>query len=127
MLFDLTTQYAGTQMTEKELLQFWEGRDDMPILRRVSEHYLIVPPTSCSCERAFSKAGLICNKRRRRLRDQKIEALVHLGDNRELVQQLLGYREFDIDQLRETLQELLKWGIAQGQIERDEKDDQGVG
>jgi hypothetical protein len=46
-----------------------------------------------------------------------------MGEDRIRRREYLGC----IDQLGENLQELLKWGIAQGQIERYEKDDPGVG
>jgi hypothetical protein len=49
-----------------------------PLLQQAYDHLITIPPTSVEAERAFSAAGLICNKLRSRLGDATVDTLAFL-------------------------------------------------
>ena len=68
-----------TLVTIKKEMSVYEGNGYRgPILQRIRQHLLTVPPTSVESERAFSVAGNFCTKIRSRLGDNSIDALCFL-------------------------------------------------
>lgn len=63
----------------EELHWWWRHQFAFPCLERLAVTYLGIPPSSASSERVFSIAGGIVTKRRNRLGDDTIDALVFLN------------------------------------------------
>ena len=61
-------------------LLWWNERvATFPILHKVAAKFLLVPATSVPCERLFSFAGHVCNKKRAALSAHNLERLVLLS------------------------------------------------
>lgn len=61
-------------------LQFWEQRKHIfPTLYRIAFKYLCIPASSVPSERLFSKAGLVTNQRRNRLKPKKLDQILFLN------------------------------------------------
>lgn len=61
-------------------MAFWKAHSStMPELSKLSKKYLCIPATSVPSERLFSKAGLIANDRRNRLKPKHVDMLVFLN------------------------------------------------
>lgn len=67
--------------SEGNPLSWWKERaSTFPILSKVAARLLFIPATSVPCERLFSLAGHICNKKRSALSSEKLEELVLLNN-----------------------------------------------
>ena len=65
-------------------LAWWkEHQREYPRIAVLARRFLCIAPTSVPCERAFSKAGWIVNKRRCSLSDGRISSLVFVSSNRQ--------------------------------------------
>ena len=63
----------GEDIAMSDPLAWWkEHQHEYPRLARLARCYLCITPTSVPCERAFSKAGWIVNKRRCSLADDRV-------------------------------------------------------
>lgn len=61
-------------------IEFWEQRKHIfPTLYRIAFKYLCIPASSVPSERLFSKAGLVTNQRRNRLKPKKLDQILFLN------------------------------------------------
>lgn len=63
------------------IIKFWSSdsmKGEFPMLSRVALGILSIPASSASSERVFSTAGRILEKRRNRLSDKSVDALLFL-------------------------------------------------
>ena len=71
---------------EEEILPWWDDHKKMfPVLYKLAKHYLCIPAASSKSERVFSCAGNTVTTRRTRLDANKVEMLVVLKQNQQLV------------------------------------------
>lgn len=61
-----------------DVLAFWKGRQDLPLLQRMARHYLCVPATSTPSERVFSTGRDLIGVRRASLGPKMIRELTLL-------------------------------------------------
>jgi hypothetical protein len=72
---------------------WWQNnRGRFPTLYRLAQQFLIVPGTSASSERQFSKAKRLKNKGRWSLKPGKLSAMAAIAENRDLVEELMARR-----------------------------------
>ncbi|KAG8175484.1 hypothetical protein JTE90_004176 [Oedothorax gibbosus] len=60
-------------------MEFWSLLSTLPELAQLARKYLCIPATSVPSERQFSKAGLITNDRRNRLKPKNLDMLLFLN------------------------------------------------
>lgn len=73
------------QPIDKSIHIFWhEYQRKYPILFKLSNVIMSIPPTEVSCERNFSKLKFIMNRLRCNLKDDEIEKMMFLNLNSEL-------------------------------------------
>lgn len=83
--FDYTYSEEKIAM-DVDPLEFWRvKRLTYPKLAALTRKYLSPPSTSVSSERLFSSTGNICSDKRSRLSPEKLEMLVYLAKNLEIV------------------------------------------
>lgn len=71
---------AESEETAKDELSWWcRHQFSFPSLARLAVKYLVIPPSSAASERVFSLAGNIVTKKRNRLGDDTVDALVFLN------------------------------------------------
>lgn len=63
------------------LIWWQDHQHQFPLLRKLIERLFCVVATSVPCERIFSKAGLILNEKRNRLKAEKLSMLLFLNHN----------------------------------------------
>jgi hypothetical protein len=81
-MFVAERQLEEDQGKSFDLLRWWiNNRSRYPRLFLLAEKFLVVPATSASVERQFSRAGRIKSVRRQSLDLLKFQALVFLGEN----------------------------------------------
>lgn len=74
--------YKGFPVPDEDTdpLSWWNERvPTLPIMYKVATKCLLIPATSVPCERLFSIAGHICNKKRSALSPDNLERLVLLN------------------------------------------------
>ena len=75
-------QYKGEEHTDKSPLLWWSSfKGRYPLFTQLAKHYLAIPATSVSCERVFSEAGHVVNKKRSCLLPSNVNMLVFLAEN----------------------------------------------
>ena len=76
------SRYKGEEHTDKSPLLWWSSfKGRYPLLTQLAKHYLAIPATSVSCERVFSEAGHVVNKKRSCLLPSNVNMLVFLVEN----------------------------------------------
>ena len=73
-------RYAGEIQVKEKPLRWWHFRDTYPNFL-LARKYLSVSATSVPCERAFSTAGHIVNRKRGCLLPESVHKLVFLSEN----------------------------------------------
>ncbi|KAM9758712.1 E3 SUMO-protein ligase ZBED1-like [Menidia menidia] len=64
-----------------DVLQWWKGQVDLPLLSALAKDYLSIPATSVSSERVFSSAGNIVTAQRSLLHPDHVDQLIFLKKN----------------------------------------------
>ena len=83
-------QRLPRQDRKESPLEWWKTHHkELPLLSQVALRYLCIPASSAPSERVFSKVNLVATKTRNRLDPERIEALVFLRHNHQLLKQLL--------------------------------------
>ena len=74
-------RYAGEIQVKEKPLRWWHFHDTYPNLALLARKYLSVSATSVPCERAFSTAGHIVNRKRGCLLPESVHKLIFLSEN----------------------------------------------
>lgn len=65
-----------------DALKWWqENSHHYPYLAKIVKYYFPMVATSVPCEKVFSKAGLLINDRRTRLKTNKVRQVMFLKEN----------------------------------------------
>jgi hypothetical protein len=79
-----------------QLLDWWHvNRPLFPTLFKLAMEILSIPASSAASERQFSRAKRISSDRRKSLKPNKLQALVFLGENIEITQEVLRGDRYD--------------------------------
>jgi hypothetical protein len=83
----------GRDAFEFDTLIWWQNNKyRFPTLYQIARRFLIVPATSASCERQFSKAKRLKPKKRWSLKPAKLSAMIVAAQNRDLVEEIISHR-----------------------------------
>eukprot|EP00918_Siedleckia_nematoides_P107362 GHVU01234130.1.p2 GENE.GHVU01234130.1~~GHVU01234130.1.p2 ORF type:complete len:293 (+),score=32.96 GHVU01234130.1:2228-3106(+) len=75
----LNEPVMATDLSSQQVASYMRGIGGcFPRIQKMAADVLAAPATSISCESAFSRVGLVTSKRRRRLGDDAIRAIVEL-------------------------------------------------
>jgi hypothetical protein len=70
-------EYTSLPKTGYEVHLFWSNnKTNFPTMYKIAMDYLPIPATSANVERLFSKAGALLNKRRARMKDGTLRAIM---------------------------------------------------
>jgi hypothetical protein len=94
---DEFAEFRSCKMKWGPTIPYWHAnRAKFPVMERVAAAVLSAQATSVPSERLFSEAGELVSKRRTRLSDQNVNALVFCHENRHLMDSAKDREAFEL-------------------------------
>jgi hypothetical protein len=72
-------------------------RKKFPTIYRIAQRYLVIPATSASAERQFSRAKRLKSKKRHSIKPLKLQSMMILAENMDLTRRIVADRKADMD------------------------------